>query len=371
MNKENFREYLNDSWWDMLSIETQAYLIDRLSCKGNGYALKGKDKYEKIFNLTKLFFYMKDISKIDFLIDLPNVKELSFNYVEINSLKELYKFKSFSNIEVFYFQNSSLPQYPAKPIETPHITNLEGIEIFPNLKLLWVQHNYFLTSLKGIENCKKLETLFCFGCKLNSLEGIEDLIYLKRIDCYGNNIKSLQPLANVVNLEYLNCYSNQIDSLMPLSNCGNLKSLAITYNKIISLHGIENCKELEYLSIEECGIDNIEELNSLTRLRVLMAQGNNITSLKSLVNCLELRNLSISNNNINDISPLCKCDKLQIIDLCGNPFTDLNYLLLFPKLSDIHLDSDNVRGNFDKVREIRANYTIDNKKRKVIYTKAN
>jgi Leucine-rich repeat (LRR) protein len=69
-------------------------------------------------------------------------------------------------------------------------------------------HCDLLTSLKGLENCKALKTLYCFNCpNLTSLEGLENCKALERLDCsYCPLLTSLNGLENCKALKELLCY---------------------------------------------------------------------------------------------------------------------------------------------------------------------
>ncbi len=65
-----------------------------------------------------------------------------------------------------------------------------------------------LTSLEGIENLTKLESLECSFNKLYNLKGIENLIGLKKLSCHHNNLINLDEIKSLINLEYVNCWNN-------------------------------------------------------------------------------------------------------------------------------------------------------------------
>ncbi len=119
------------------------------------------------------------------------------------------------------------------------VASLVGIKYFPELKSLYAYNNN-LTELDVRNNpkleylrcdgnsslsrlyvagCAKLETLWCYKCKLTSIS-LAGCTALKTLDCYNNNLSHLE-LGMCRDLEYLRCDGNS-----------NLASLAVNSNKL-------------------------------------------------------------------------------------------------------------------------------------------
>lgn len=89
------------------------------------------------------------------------------------------------------------------------ITNLKGIEFFPNLEKLYCDNNQ-LTSLDVSQN-KALKYLNCSENQLTSLD-VSQNTQLKELRCYGNQLTSLDVSKNPA-LVWLSCTRNQLTSL--------------------------------------------------------------------------------------------------------------------------------------------------------------
>ena len=90
----------------------------------------------------------------------------------------------------------------------------------PNLEVLIMYDP--VASLKGIENCKKLEYFECFSCM----------------------VKDLSPLAECTELRHLNLCNNLITDIRPLYGLTKLERLWISRNPDIPKEQIEKFKEL-------------------------------------------------------------------------------------------------------------------------------
>ena len=147
---------------------------------------------------------------------------------------------------------------------TDRITTLDGIEFFPNLKVLKCMLN-LLTSLDVSQNTA-LTVLSCSYNKLTSLD-ISKNAALEVLDCGGNPLKSLDVSQNVAlkllycystdfrsfevsnnpNLTLLSCYDNREMTTLNVSGAPSLETLLCDFNKLTSLDVSHN-KKLENLN---------------------------------------------------------------------------------------------------------------------------
>lgn len=127
--------------------------------------------------------------------------------------------------------------------------NLEGVN--PNEITEIDCENADVINLNGVENCKKLRTLWVYDNLLTSLNGIEELIDLSNIDVINNNITNIEAVRNLKNLTYL----------------------SVVRNKLENLHGIENLTNLEILYCYDNYLKNLNEIKNLN-LHTLKATSN-------------------------------------------------------------------------------------------------
>lgn len=125
------------------------------------------------------------------------------------------------------------------------ITNLKGIEFFPNLEELYCDNNQ-LTSLDVSQN-KALKYLNCSENQLTSLD-VSENIALQKLSCYRNQLTSLDVSQNT-QLKELRCYGNQLTSL-DVSKNTELTYLKCSYNRLTELDVSQNTKltELYFVS---------------------------------------------------------------------------------------------------------------------------
>ena len=144
-------------------------------------------------------------------------------------------------------------------VENKYISNLSGLQFFPNLKVLNCSHN-----------------------RLTSLDVSKNTV-LQELVCWENQLTSLDVSQNTA-LQELACFENQLTSL-DVSQNPALQKLNCGHNRLTSLDVSKNT-ELTYL---DCGYNRLTELDvsQNTKLTALYFVSNKITSLQA-DNCTNL-----------------------------------------------------------------------------------
>ena len=153
-----------------------------------------------------------------------------------------------------------------------------------------------ISSLKGIENFKKLQHLDCSGNQLTTLD-VSANTALTELYCYENQLTKLD-VSNNTALQYLNCDGNQLTAL----NVGNntaLLSLSCGNNRLTALNVSKN-----------------------TVLESLYCSNNPLTTLDVSKNTA-LKELYCYNNNLAELD-VSKNTALQLLECSKNPLTTLN-----------------------------------------------
>ena len=165
-------------------------------------------------------------------------------------------------------------------VENKYISNLSGLQFFPNLKVLNCSHNR-LTSLDVSKNTV-LQELVCWENQLTSLD-VSQNTALQELACFENQLTSLDVSQNPA-LQKLNCGHNRLTSLAVSKNT-ELTYLKCSYNRLTELDVSKNT-ELTYL---DCGYNRLTELDvsQNTKLTALYFVSNKITSLQA-DNCTNL-----------------------------------------------------------------------------------
>ena len=133
-----------------------------------------------------------------------------------------------------------------------------------------------ISSMKGIEHFKNLDSLICRGTAEDEDEysghpGLLDSLDLKAnrklryLACDGNMIRSLDIRENTL-LEELRCGWNLLESL-DLSGSQKLKKLIVPFNSISSLD-FSNCPDLIEICCSGCALTELD-ISMLTHLRAL------------------------------------------------------------------------------------------------------
>ena len=200
-----------------------------------------------------------------------------------------------------YLSKTELDAIKEINVGAKKITNLQGINFFPNLEKLDCNNNQ-LTTLNVTSNLN-LKQLYCYANQLTELNVWEndqltelycsnnyltslDLRYnteLTKLSCYGNNLTSLDVSKNPA-LEQLSCRNNQLTSLdvrkntkltvldcarnqltsLDVSKNEKLEELYYDYNQLTSLQA-DNCTNLHIIG----DLDNEYSVQVYESTRVL------------------------------------------------------------------------------------------------------
>ena len=206
-------------------------------------------------------------------------------------------------------------------VEGKNISRLEGIEAFPNLKVLKCGNNS-IQKLDLRQN-PKLETLKCNENQLTQLD-----------------------LSKNPDIDYLNCSENQLKQL-DVSHLKNLVMLNCSHNDLEQLD-VRNSKFLETLY---CSWNRLTELDAdvthKSRLVSVECQNNQLTSLilgqNKLLKKLNCAHNQLTQLNLNNMSALkelnCANNQLTVLDVSDSP--ELTTLWL----KNNHLTSLNLDNN--------------------------
>ena len=157
-------------------------------------------------------------------------------------------------------------------VRSKNISNLYGIQFFPNLKSLICSNNQ-LTSLDVHENTA-LEYLACTQNKLTSLD-VRQNTKLTSLYCYRNQLTELDVSQNPA-LQTLCCYQNQLTSLNVSKNA-ELEVLWCYENPLTSLDVRQNTK-LKVLGCRENQLTSLD-VSQNTALEYLACRQNKLASL--------------------------------------------------------------------------------------------
>ena len=97
-------------------------------------------------------------------------------------------------------------------LTTGELKELKGLDI----------GNSQIGSLKGLEYCTNLITLWCYDNQVEDLTPLTSLTTLTQLDLRANNITDISCLSNLTNLTNLNLSENQINDITAVRNLKNL-----------------------------------------------------------------------------------------------------------------------------------------------------
>ena len=293
-------------------------------------------------------------------------------------------------------------------VEGKNISRLEGIEAFPNLKVLKCGNNS-IQKLDLRQN-PKLETLKCnenqltqldlsknpdidyLYCSENQLEQLDvSHLQLKYLYCSHNDLEQLDVKNSKLLIELDCSKNNRLTALdLDVAHKPNLVRVECQNNQLTSLILGEN-KGLEKLNCANNQLTQLN-LNNMSALKELNCANNQLTQL-NLKNMISLKELRCQNNQLTalDVSSspnlttlVLKNNHLTSLNLDNNPnlnFTitdvyhsDFNNVYTVTLTPDRTFDLSARPGNFDKSRvtvwvngTVKGNILTVNEGTKVVY----
>ena len=227
-------------------------------------------------------------------------------------------------------------------VESKNISNLFGIQFFPNLKNLNCADNN-LTSLDVSENTVLAE-LWCYGNQLTELD-VSKNTKLKKLRCQKNQLTSLDVSKNT-ELEYLAVFYNQLTSL-DMSQNRKLTFLSCYNNQLTSLNVSKN-PALEELYCAQNNLTSLD-VSKNTNLKKLICRANQLTELDVSKNPAldelgceknQLTSLDVSENPAL-LSLKCGENQLTELDVSKNPA--LRYLNCEnSQLTNLNVENTNI-----------------------------
>lgn len=164
------------------------------------------------------------------------------------------------------------------------LTNMKGVECFPNLVYLYVDNNN-LTELNVSKNTE-----------------------LRDLECGNNQLKQLDVSSNT-KLTSINIYGSSVTGLNVSKNT-ELKTLAVSGNPIMKLDLSQNSK-LDWLGCGDCGLTELDVTNN-PELTYIYCPENRLSEL------------DVSNNKKLDTLN-CRDNKLSTLNLKNNPLLTVLY----------------------------------------------
>ena len=282
------------------------FLID------DDFNIKYIDKFGNEYgdNLTKK--ELTDETKIRFASENFEKYVSKISGIETNDLK----FKWMKNQKSLKINDAS-------------ITNLYDLVFFPNLTNLEI-NGLTLKNLDGIENCKNLESIYCYSI-VDDLSKVE---YLRNLDTIF--------ITNLQN------FDNAIDSLKGLEK---LKNLSISGN--ITVKSMKRIEELNnslvYITLSNVGIEKIEGLKKFTNLKSINLTTNNIKDITPIADIASINNITglylDGNKNISGNrsdytkKELEKINKIgEILDRDGEITLEVEQFRLFTNYKNVKLN---------------------------------
>jgi Leucine-rich repeat (LRR) protein len=154
------------------------------------------------------------------------------------------------------------------------VTNTHEIDLIAQTNLIYLGLHW-RKNIKGLENCRKLESLMLTEFKEKDLSVIRKVPTIRELDIRTSSIKEMAGVEDCQSLESVSlgpCRS--LLSISALNHHPNLKSIELeACNKISDYEKLTDLPVLEKLSITNCKIPSIQFITHIPSLKKLIMVG--------------------------------------------------------------------------------------------------
>lgn len=273
--------------------------------EGNAY-LNVKNKFIK----KEDYINIKGIgiNTIDGIEFFPNLKVIVIEGTNINRLPALQGNK----ISSLYLGNNKLKELPP-------------LKKFKKLMTLVCDSNQ-LESLPDLNRNKELDELKCNHNKLKTLPSLKGLKKLKDLNCSDNLLTELPDFSTNLELTYFSANHNNLKNLPPFSHLKKLNSINVNYNSISELPHLSTKSNLKGLRVSHNLFNEFPDIDSLPDLISINLSNNRLSSLPVIKDHKNLNHLIVSHNNISEIPDNFFAYSLLTFDISHNKLTEVSFL---------------------------------------------
>lgn len=243
--------------------------------------------HEEIFKLIyngqidgiRIFDSLSPMKSLDFLKNFTDLKILYINAIILEDYSFLRFMKNTIELKIGAMVN------PPKELD---VSNLEKMEYF--------EFSSYNTKIIGLKNCTNLKRVKLFEHRADKLSVLEGLNNLEKFEISTTTITSLQGIENCKKLKFLGLYyCSRLRLLTELVNLENLEEVSIhNCTKVYDFDILKHLKNLRSLEITNCKmIKSIKFIKELPNLKEVYILGNSIIE-------------------DNDLEPLSGIEKMRI-----------------------------------------------------------
>ena len=211
------------------------------------------------------------------------------------------------------------------PIESVGLTETKGLEVFTQLKELYLSVNELTKLPEGLEKLTKLTILSLGANQLTDVKGLEVLTQLKQLHLSYNKLTDVKGLEKLTKLERLYLQGNQLTDVKGLENLTQLKVLILEDNPDLTKAQIDELKK----ALPKCNISSNFNFDPSDKNRAAVKEAIRKAAKKpagelSKADFDQITELDLNNTQITDIDlrEMAKLKNLTSLNLGRTQITD-------------------------------------------------
>ncbi len=291
--------------------------------------------FSEFLNLSKVELYGDTIADYSPLNQVPKLKSLTVNRVELSedNLKQIAGCVSLTTLD----------------LSECSLTSVEALAPMTSLMTLTLNDNDLggengsADSLAALKD-GKITKLVIKNNGIKTLGGIGEITSLRNLDVSENNISGLSDIGKLNKLDTLTAKDNAIESASGLSFLTSLRTLDLSGNALTDITGIASAKSVSSLDLSNNAIEDFSPLSG-TNLNSLTARSCGIEDISSICRITSLRSLDVSDNNISSLSPVAELPYISELNAADNYINTIKTLRGVTSLTSLDISGNDVDQN--------------------------
>lgn len=309
----------------------------------------------KLDKLEYLNFYLTDISDIEIVKELPNLKTLVFKTTRESDVSFLDELRSLEYLGIYGYSVNDpiiedLTQLKGLLLRKGVVHSIDYLKYYKNLEVVNIEDGTSL-DLSVLSELPLLKAL-----ELDDDQDFNDFEYVPDSE---SNDPNVIVFSSPIIEKYVK--STLKKSVIYQSDLDKIEKVYLQNTMLKNIDDFSKFNNLKVIDISGNLVSDISSLRNLENLKVLTLFDNRVSDLEPLRN-LKLTSLNISSNKIRSIDPILQMDSLEELFMGGTLVTSIEGIDKLINLKKVNISNmplksfDYILNNQDKMEIYYNNY---------------
>ena len=275
--------------------------------------------------------------------------------------------------------------------ENENVTSLDPLFRLKNIKKLNAHHTN-ITSIEALYELRELDYLDISNNDISNISAIENLSGISYIDISNTQVSNIEVFENIHNLKYININSTPVKSIKPIFNSNSIRKIKANNTNVeqiefetfllknpkcmviyqsedllnwwngldeswikvfsnimnwkktpndIELHQLVKSPTLTIKNNRE--IDDLTPIMAFTLMKELHITGTQISNIDSLADLKHLKSIDLSDNPMENMDALSNSDQLISVNISNTPISNLDWITNMAHLEYLDISGTQIK----------------------------